>query len=640
MRLQVLLFFSIALANADEQPFEADFSPIQNAGNYSTLLDSVIKTGTDEAISSNVPVTIFGPSNFAFSVISNQITGIPDQELVNILLGHVILNSTITTDVLVKEGCIVATTAGGRNISIYRDPLTGAVDVDGVDVTISDIIGDYGVFHGIETVLLPGAIEFLDCPATPDFSPIAESGQYSALLGAVVETNTDFIIAVNPPVTIFGPTNSAFASIQGGDTNVSDIIADHIVINRDISSAEIVSSGCVDAEAVGGLRLAIRFDNTTNTTSINGIQIVDLGITGEYGTFHGIDGVLLDSTDYSPCTDFSPIVEAGNYETLLNVITQTRMVDFIGQFAPVTIFGPTDDAFAAFQVTNPAGIIDEELIEQHIISIDSIFFDFIARVGCYETVTTGGMTVDVRYNNSTNTTTINGIPIIKADIVGNYGVLHGIDGVLIQGVTDYTPCADFSPIAEAGDYTTFLDIVLQTRTDEIISEYSPVTFFAPTDSAFAAIQETLDDMSLSELSENVLYHHMIIFKEVFSAEVMASGCVDAETFGGSMVAIRYNSTTGNAIVNGIPIVQLEIIGNFGVVHGIDGILNGSATDVYIPCPTASPSTMPVLAGEPNEAPMVPTSNPTGPTTTATSTSSTFMSYAYASFAAAIALLVL
>ena len=89
---------------------------------------------------------------------------------------------------------------------------------------------------------------------------------------------------------------------------------------------------------------------------------------------------------------------------------------------------------------------------------------------------------------------------------------------------------------------------------------------------------------------------MIIFREIFSADVVASGCVDAETFGGSMVAIRYNSTTGNAIVNGVPIVELDIIGNFGVVHGIDGILNGSATDAYIPCPTATPSTMPVLSG--------------------------------------------
>lgn len=198
-----LLVSSVVLASAEEQPFETDFTPIQNAGNYSTLIDTILRTGMDEVISSNTPVTIFGPSNFAFSVFADQIAGISDQQLVDILLGHVIVNASITTEVLAREGCIVATAAAGQSRSIYRDPLTGAVDIDGVDVAISDVIGDYGVFYGIETVLVPGAIDFLGCPNVPDFtfSPIAETGRYSTLLYAMSETNTDFLIAVNHPVS-------------------------------------------------------------------------------------------------------------------------------------------------------------------------------------------------------------------------------------------------------------------------------------------------------------------------------------------------------------------------------------------------------------------------------------------------------
>lgn len=125
--------------------------------------------------------------------------------------------------------------------------------------------------------------------------------------------------------------------MQVTDPNVSKTVSDHVVIFRDISSAEIVSSGCVDAETIGGLRLAIRYDNATNTTSVNGIPVIDLDITGEYGIFHGIDGVLIEGdSDYRPCTDFSPIVEAGNYGTLLDAIAQTKVDDFIGRFAPVS----------------------------------------------------------------------------------------------------------------------------------------------------------------------------------------------------------------------------------------------------------------------------------------------------------------
>ena len=194
------LLACMLLANA-EQPFEADFSPITDAGNYSTFLESVIKTGTDEVISASSPsVTIFGPSDDAFIAISDQIASITDQELVDILLGHVVINSSITADVLAKEGCIVATTAQGQNISIYRDPLTGEIDVDGVQV-VESISGDFGIFHGLQSVLLPGAIDFLDCPAIPDFSPIVEDGKYGAVLNAMIETNKDFLVAVNMPVS-------------------------------------------------------------------------------------------------------------------------------------------------------------------------------------------------------------------------------------------------------------------------------------------------------------------------------------------------------------------------------------------------------------------------------------------------------
>lgn len=196
-----ILFASIVFASA-EQPFEADFSPIANAGNYSTFLDSVLKTGTDEVISANAPlVTIFGPTNFAFNVSSDHLPSITDQELIDILLGHIVINASITPDELAKEGCIVATTVQGRNVSVYRDPLTGAVDVDGVQV-IESISGDFGIFHALQSVLLPAAIRFLDCPAIPDFSAIADSsGQYDAFLNAMVETNQDFLVAVNLPAS-------------------------------------------------------------------------------------------------------------------------------------------------------------------------------------------------------------------------------------------------------------------------------------------------------------------------------------------------------------------------------------------------------------------------------------------------------
>lgn len=139
---------------------------------------------------------------------------------------------------------------------------------------------------------------------------------------------------------------------------------------------------------------------------------------------------------------------------------------------------------------------------------------------------------------------------------------------------------------------------------------------------------------------------MIIYKEIFSAEVMATGCVHAETFGGSLVAIRYNSTTGTADVNGVPIVELDIVGNFGVVHGIDGILNKTLFDAFIQCPIVTPSLTPVVTSVPSQAPLAsstPITDPLNPTVAnpATFTSSaSVVANAYASFAAVFAMMAL
>lgn len=138
---------------------------------------------------------------------------------------------------------------------------------------------------------------------------------------------------------IFGPKDSAFNDAAlGANFNASEVIFDHIVIFQGIYSEEIILETCIDAETVGGIRVAIRYDNRTNTISINGIPVTD-SIRGENYSFLGIDGVLLEeSSGYRPCTDFSPIVEAGKYGTLLDAIAETKIDMFIGQYAPVSEF--------------------------------------------------------------------------------------------------------------------------------------------------------------------------------------------------------------------------------------------------------------------------------------------------------------
>lgn len=127
-----------------------------------------------------------------------------------------------------------------------------------------------------------------------------------------------------------------------------------------------------------------------------------------------------------------------------------------------------------------------------------------------------------------------------------------------------------------------------------------------------------------------MFHHVLIYKEIFSAEVIASGCLEAESFGGTTVAVRHDGATGSITVNGIPIVEADIVANFGVVHGLGGILNGTLPNDFIPCPTVGPNT-PLMPDQPSASPIVPS------TPSPSSASTAFASIFY--FAGLLAMLV-
>ncbi|KAL3929765.1 MAG: hypothetical protein SGBAC_012069, partial [Bacillariaceae sp.] len=202
MKLSLLTFFAttvgVATAQSGTEPFAADFSPIVDRGNYTALLLALSEAGSDTFISENVPVTIFGPIDNVFYNYSDLLDGSTPEEIQSILLNHVIVGANVTTDVLKEEGCIEATTAGGLEISVLRDPFTGEVDIDGYVLVVDpDITGDYGVLHGIDQVIFKEGHEFLPCPGPVDFSPIAQAGNYSTLLSSIEFAKTDFAITVN-----------------------------------------------------------------------------------------------------------------------------------------------------------------------------------------------------------------------------------------------------------------------------------------------------------------------------------------------------------------------------------------------------------------------------------------------------------
>jgi hypothetical protein len=98
-------------------------------------------------------LAIFGPTDDAFGDIADAVAGLSTDELAAVLAGHVVPGVFTAADV-VAAGCVELETLAGTPIRVMFDGMS--VMVNESTVIQPDIIGDGGVIHGIDTVILPG----------------------------------------------------------------------------------------------------------------------------------------------------------------------------------------------------------------------------------------------------------------------------------------------------------------------------------------------------------------------------------------------------------------------------------------------------------------------------------------------------
>lgn len=136
----------------------------------------------------------------------------------------------------------------------------------------------------------------------------------------------------------------------------------------------------------------------------------------------------------------------------------------------------------------------------------------------------------------------------------------------------------------------------------------PEAIIGPTDEAFARVQDVLSEMDETVVDEgtlilwvivvqytkdqfliqSLLYNVLVLGRHIITNETISSSffngvdnCVEFFTLGGRRVSIRYDSASGMTSVNGIPVVEFDVFGNYGVLLGLDGVLGIDAK--YLAC---------------------------------------------------------
>merc|ERR1712176_737034 len=161
--------------------------------------------------------------------------------------------------------------------------------------------------------------------------------------------------------------------------------------------------------------------------------------------------------------------------------------------------------------------------------------------------------------------------------------------------------------AATGNYDPLLDLVTTTPgVLDAITENVPVTVFGPNDDAFAAIADTLADLTEEQVANTLAGH--VVAGEYRAADVVAAGCVELPTLNPEMkLKVSYNEADGKVMVNDVAtVVEADLGGDStGVLHGVDTVI----TDGFTPCPTSEPT------GEPKGTTIAPYPAPTlAPTT--------------------------
>jgi len=260
-------------------------------------------------------------------------------------------------------------------------------------------------------------------------------------------------------------------------------------------------------------------------------------------------------------------VGAGAFTTLVKIVSDLGLVPTLKGVDAVTIFAPSDEAFAKL----PAGTLEsltteqaKAIVSRHVVAGASVK---AAEVTTGDVETFGGEEigliktseggVQVAYNGQT-------VNVVTADVMGNNGVIHVIDNVILGG--------DVVDVAVgAGSFTTLVKIVSDLGLVDTLKGVDAVTIFAPSDAAFAKLPEGTLESLTTEQAKAIVSRHVVPGASVYAADV-ATGTVG--TFGGEDIELIKNDDGVQVSYNGnaVNVVSADVKANNGVIHVIDAVI--------------------------------------------------------------------
>ena len=261
-----------------------------------------------------------------------------------------------------------------------------------------------------------------------------EAGSFKTLAAALTAADLVDTLKGKGPFTVFAPTDEAFAKLPAGTVEtllkpenkglLVAILTYHVVPGK-VMAADVVK--ITAAGTVNGQRVDIAVKD--GGVKVDEAQVVKTDIVCSNGVIHVIDAVIQPSTKNIPATADA----AGSFKTLLAAAKAASLVEALSGEGPLTVFAPTDEAFAKL----PKGTIEMLLKPENKGKLADILKLHVVSGRVYSTDLLKAKEAKSLQGSMLKATIVDGAAkvnsagLVATDIDASNGVIHVIDTVIL-----------------------------------------------------------------------------------------------------------------------------------------------------------------------------------------------------------------
>ena len=272
---------------------------------------------------------------------------------------------------------------------------------------------------------------------------VVDPDNFSSLLGYFTQADLVDTLSNGQGITLFAPTNDAFKTLTEAASDVevnlkTEEWQNHLedLLYHHVLPTVVPSSDITDGLSVTTLNEDdIYFTVSTTNGGGTGIfvntdaEVVEADIDAINGIIHAIDDVILPSWFSNSIMKLAE--GTSDLSTLVDLVVQAGFSGTLSEAGPYTVFAPTNAAFLDSLFGGGTSISADRLssiLSYHILK--GIYADTDLRDGLILT-TLQGEKLTFK-STKENGEFVNDKRIIIPNILANNGIIHIIDGVLIQ----------------------------------------------------------------------------------------------------------------------------------------------------------------------------------------------------------------